>query len=160
MLVSNDLSPEPGVSAVDWRIERVAPERFACIDRFYRAQGHKVKCAPNETVFSLSIPLKGEMVETAAAVRLVLQSSGHFWLRNLLVAKTCRGQGMARRLMVELLAQIPPQGCYCYALPHLKAFYLSLGFELQPEHCPPDIKQKYEQYRARGRDWLLMGIKL
>lgn len=160
MLVNNDLPPALG-GVADWRVELVAPARFACIDRFYREQGHKVKCAPNETVFSLSIWLNSPALDTVvAAARLVPQLSGDFWLRNLLVAKDCRGQGMARRLMVELLAQIPPNGCYCYALPHLKAFYLSLGFELQPVHCPPDIKQKYEQYRARGRDWLLMGIKL
>ena len=72
-------------------------------------------------------------------------------------AKDQRGQGVATLLMQYLLPQIHPQGCYCFALPHLEQFYLRLGFSLQPKHCPADIQQKYEQYRARGRDWLLMG---
>ncbi len=133
-------------------------ERYALVDRFYRAQGYKVKTGADELVFvvysAIGSPLSTEMI---AAVRLVPQSSGHLWLRNLLVAKDQRGQGVATLLMQHILPLIHPRGCYCFALPHLEQFYGQLGFKVQPDHCPDDIRQKYQQYRTRGRDWLLMG---
>lgn len=131
------------------------PGRFALVDRFYREQGYKVKCAANERIFTQSISGEG----LVAAARLVPQTSGHFWLRNLLVKDIWRGKGLAKMLMRELLLDIAPQGCYCFALPHLKSFYEDLGFILDPDDCPADIASKFHTYRARGRDWLLMGRK-
>lgn len=130
----------------------VPVERYALIERFYRAQGYKVRIAQNECIYVVY-----NAAEIVAAVRLVPQISGHFWLRNLLVAKTWRAQGVATGLMQYLLAFMQGRGCYCFALPHLQLFYEQLGFGLQPPHCPNDIQQKYQQYRTRGRDWLLMG---
>lgn len=144
--------------AADYIFSHEAAARHALVDRFYRSQGYKVKIAASESVYAAyTTTSEGVPVEMVAALRLVPQTSGHFWLRNLLVAKDQRGQGVATLLMQHLLPQIHPQGCYCYALPHLEQFYLRLGFSLNPKHCPADIQQKYEQYRARGRDWLLMG---
>lgn len=131
------------------------PERFALVDRFYRSQGYKVKCAANERVYTQTA--EGEGV--VAAARLVPQQSCHYWLRNLLVKDTWRGMGLAKGLMSSLLPDIAPQGCYCFALPHLKAFYENLGFIHEPTDCPEDIVAKFQTYRARGRDWLLMGYK-
>jgi GNAT superfamily N-acetyltransferase len=134
------------------------PERYPLVDRFYRNQGYKVKTAANESIYVLySVSENGQVADIIAAARLIPQSSGHFWLRNLLVAKDRRGQGLASALMQQLLPFMNPLGCYCFALPHLEQFYQRLGFSLQPAHCPGDIQQKYQQYRARGRDWLLMG---
>ncbi|QEY13305.1 GNAT family N-acetyltransferase [Cellvibrio sp. KY-YJ-3] len=134
------------------------PERYAVVDRFYRAQGYKVKTAATESVYVIyGVGGTGGPTEIIAAARYVPQNSGHFWLRNLLVAKERRGQGLASALLQYSLPLIYPKGCYCFALPHLKGFYDRLGYELEPNHCPTDIQQKYQQYRARGRDWLLMG---
>lgn len=130
-----------------------SPERFALVDRFYRAQGYKVKCAEAERVYVIANEDGGFI----AAVRLVPQRSGHYWLRNLLVANDWRGQGIATRLMQELLLDVVPRGCYCFALPHLTDFYAALGFIQNPPHCPEDILCTYNTYRARGRDWVLMG---
>lgn len=136
----------------------VQPERFALVERFYRGQGYKIKCAHSELVFAITAQANEvEAGEFIAAVRLLPQPSGNYWLRNLLVAKDWRGQGIASQLMHFTLASIKAQGCYCFALRHLQDFYLKLGLDLQPAHCPADIQQKYDQYRARGRDWLLMG---
>lgn len=134
------------------------PERYPLVDRFYRAQGYKVKTAATESVYVIyDTAGAGDSMGIIAAARLVPQSSGHFWLRNLLVAKDRRGQGLASALLQYLLPLIHPKGCYCFALPHLEQFYDRLGYQLDPHHCPVDIQQKYQQYRARGRDWLLMG---
>lgn len=135
--------------------QQVEPARFALVDRFYRAQGYKVKCAASEHVYAIVHKDEGFI----ASVRLVPQSSGHYWLRNLLVASDKRGQGLATGLMRYLLPDLAPQGCYCFALRHLDGFYTALGFTHNPAHCPDDILATYNTYRARGRDWLLMGYR-
>lgn len=127
--------------------------RFALVDRFYRAQGYKVKCGANERIYAVASEDEGFI----AAARLVPQNSGHYWLRNLLVASNWRGQGIATGLMQELIPDLAPLGCYCFALPHLTHFYTALGFVHNPSHCPDDILRTYNTYRARGRDWVLMG---
>ena len=131
----------------------LTPEQFALADRFYRAQGYKLKCAVTERVYVLV----DEQADFIAAVRLLPQASGHFWLRNLLVVKAWRGRGLAKHILRSLLRDIAPQGCYFFALPHLTEFYLALDFTIDPEHCPDDILRLHQTYRARGRDWVLMG---
>lgn len=140
-------------SAELFQFQVIEPVRFALVDRFYRSQGYKVKCGVNERVYAFSAD-EGAFV---AAARLVPQSSGHYWLRNLLVDKSFRGQGLASELIHRFLPDISPLGCYCFALPHLENFYSRLGFTAQPEHCPEDIVRTYQTYRNRGRDWILMG---
>ena len=131
----------------------IEPTEHALIDRFYRAQGYKVKCGASERVYTITHASEGFI----GAARLVPQSSAHFWLRNLLVASDWRGQGIATHLMQKLLPDLQPQGCYCFALPHLTDFYTALGFVQEPAHCPEDILRTYTTYRTRGRDWVLMG---
>jgi GNAT superfamily N-acetyltransferase len=135
------------------RFQRVEAARFPLVDRFYRAQGYKVRCGSAEQVYALVDEANGII----AAARLVPQSSGHYWLRNLLVAPEWRGQGLATSLVHQFLPELNPLGCYCFALPHLVGFYAALNFTLAPSHCPEDIARTYHTYRARGRDWVLMG---
>ena len=139
----------------NYEIHQLTPERLALADRFYRSQGYKVKCAPNERVFALI----GTAGDWLGAVRLVAQSSGHYWLRNLLVAPEYRNRGLAGQLLMQSRRAIFPKGCYCFALPHLTDFYKRSGFELAPAHCPADIRAIYERYKSRGRDWVLMGYQ-
>ena len=138
---------EPGV------FQLIQPVRFALVDRFYREQGYKVKCGATERVYAIA----HEREQFIAATRLVPQSSGHYWLRNLLVASAWRGQGVATGLMQQLLPDLAPHSCYCFALPHLTGFYTALGFIQNPANCPEDIQRTYNTYRSRGRDWVLMG---
>ena len=143
----------PAATIESYKFQQVEPGRFALVDRFYRSHGYKVKCASTERVYSL-VDQSGGFI---AAGRLVPQSSGHYWLRNLLVASEHRGQGLATGLMHQLLPDLAPHGCYCFALPHLTNFYTALGFTQNPPHCPEDILRTYNTYRTRGRDWVLMG---
>lgn len=151
MSVTNSAHPAAADEALVFQC--IEPERFALIDRFYRAQGYKVKCAVSERIYAVVHDSKGFIATT----RLVPQTSGHYWLRNLLVANDWRGQGIATKLMQGLLPELAPSGCYCFALPHLTQFYAALGFIQNPSHCPEDILRTYNTYRARGRDWVLMG---
>lgn len=138
-----------------YTVQLLEPERLALVDRFYRDHGYKLRCATHERVFVLSSPA-GEWV---AAARLIPQVSGHYWLRNLLVAPALRGCGLASRLVREIKPAIFPLGCYCFALPHLTDFYSRLGFKTNPVHCPADIAALHARYRSRGRDWVLMGYQ-
>jgi GNAT superfamily N-acetyltransferase len=140
-------------SAGSLQLQLIEPERLALVDRFYRSNGYKVKCGASERVYAMAED------DFIAAARLVPQSSGDFWLRNLLVASDWRGRGVASRLMSELLPDLAPQGCYCFALPHLTDFYARLGFTQNPAHCPDDIARTWQTYRNRGRDWVLMGYR-
>lgn len=149
-------SMDAGIFQGAFRVE--SPEYYPVVDRFYRTQGYKVKTGVNESIYTIHNVLDQDLGGgIIAAARLVPQLAGHFWLRNLLVAKNYRGKGIASALMQQLLPFNGSQGCYCFALPHLENFYRRLGFTLRPEHCPEDIQTKYLRYRARGRDWLLMG---
>ena len=132
------------------RFDIQPPARFALVDRFYRSQGYRVRCVANERVYSLSIEKEGFV----AAVRLVPQESGVYWLRNLLVKDTLRRRGLAALLMRHVLADLTPQACCCFALPHLKNFYENLGFVAEPLDCPQDLAEKFHAYRPH--DWVLM----
>lgn len=138
-----------------YSFQSIEPARLPLVDRFYRDLGYKIKCAPHERVFVL-VNNTGDFI---AAARLVPQLSGHYWLRNLLVDPQWRGQGLATRLITECKPHIFPLGCYCFALPHLTELYRRLDFAVAPDHCPADILANYQKYRARGRDWVLMGYK-
>ena len=81
--------------------------RHALVDRFYRSQGYKVKIAASESVYAVyTATSQGLPVEMVAALRLVPQASGHFWLRNLLVAKDQRAGAVARVMMGLTLAML------------------------------------------------------
>lgn len=133
--------------------EQAAPLSVPLVDKFYQAQGYKIKCGRNERVFTLSHPEKGII----AAARLVPQGAD-YWLRNLLVARFWREKGLGKLLMQTLLPELYPGACYCFALKHVEEFYSKLDFQcLLPEDCNSQIAQRYQQYRSRGRDWVLMG---
>lgn len=154
-----DVSTAIHLPVLKYSCELIEPERLALVDRFYRDHGYKVKCARHEQVFVVSNLLdEPSSHQWLAAVRLVPQNSGHYWLRNLLVVPTHRGLGLASRLLHHLKLEIAPQGCYCFALPHLTELYERARFVKYPTHCPPDILAIYERYQSRGRDWVLMGV--
>lgn len=132
--------------------EQVALVKLPLVDKFYQSQDYNIKCGRNERVFTLSHPEKGII----AAARLVPQGTD-YWLRNLLVARPWRQKGLGKLLMQTLLPELQPGACYCFALTHVEAFYSRLGFHgVLPEACNSLIAQRYQQYRARGRDWVLM----
>lgn len=138
--------------------DRVSELRLPLVNRFYAQCNYLVKCGRLDWVYSLS--LGGNII---AAARLLPQPSSHFLLRNLCVAPELRNQGIARYLIRALLSELVSanKNCYCYALPHLQAFYLSLGFKhLTPEQVPPEIAEMHFRNCARKRGWILMGYDL
>jgi predicted GNAT family N-acyltransferase len=138
--------------------ELISELRLPLVNRFYSSCDYRVKCGRLDKVYSLSIG--GEMI---AAARLIVQKSGHFLLRNLCVSSILRNQGVGTHLLRNVLHDLKSAtgsvNCYCYALPHLKDFYLSLGFKhLLPEQVPEDIAEIHFRNCARKRGWILMGF--
>lgn len=146
-------SPRPSSAEKPLQFLQIEPAQWSRVEQFYRSHGYKIKCGAGERVYVMAHD------DLIAAARLVPQGSGHYWLRNLLVAGDWRRRGIASKLMRELLPDIAPHGCYCFALPHLVAFYTEVGFVQNPDHCPADIADTFHIYRRRGRDWILMGYR-
>jgi N-acetylglutamate synthase-like GNAT family acetyltransferase len=127
--------------------------RLPLVDRFYSSCSYRVKCGRLDRVYSLS--LDGKIV---AAVRLIAQGASHYLLRNLCVTTQLRNQGIARYLLRATLASLGNANCYCYALPHLQNFYLSLQFKyFTQEQVPAEISEMYIRHCTRKRGWILMG---
>lgn len=161
-LLSIELLPTELLSKEQLIFKQVDPAALPLVDKFYHSQGYKIKCGRNERVFTLSHPLHGHIVAARLLPQapMVLAEPNDYWLRNLLVVKSYRKQGLGNLFMQKLLSQLETGDCYCFALTHLEQFYLDLGFQhLQPEGCNASVAKRYLQYRARGRDWLLMGYR-
>lgn len=134
-------------------LERVSEIRLPLVNRFYASCNYRVKCGRFEHVFSLTL---GDRI--IAAARLIPQRAGHYLLRNLCVEPELRNKGVASYLLRNLMPFLKGANCYCYALPHLQQFYLSLQFQhFSPEDVPQDIAEMYLRHRERKRGWILMG---
>lgn len=119
----------------DYKLARVDELRLPLVNRFYSECKYNVKCGRDDLVYSLKIERK-----IVAAARLIPQASGSYLLRNLCVLPEYRNQGIAPYLVTHILKDLAPQPCYCYALPHLKNFYIALHFtELAVEQVPQEI---------------------
>jgi len=133
--------------------ELISELRLPLVNRFYSDCNYRVKCGRFERVHTLTIG--GKII---AAARLIPQRSAHFLLRNLCVEPSLRNKGVASFLLRATLQSLGAANCYCYALPHLQNFYLSLQFKhFSPEQVPGDIAEMYHRHRERKRGWVLMG---
>lgn len=146
------LAPVP-VDLQNCTFELISELRLPLVDRFYSRCNYRVKCGRLERVYSLSAG--GQII---AAARLISQGAGHYLLRNLCVESGLRNQGVASYLLRATFASLGEADCYCYALPHLQNFYLSLQFKhFIPEQVPADISEMYIRHCSRKRGWILMG---
>jgi len=135
-------------------VEQVAAIKMPLVDKFYQSQGYKIKCGRHERVFSLTHPSYG----IVGAARLVPQADD-YWLRNMLIASELRHHGLGTLFIKKILSELQPGNCYCFSTTHAEAFYTKLKFQhLTPEECNTLVAARYEQYRSRGRDWILMGF--
>jgi N-acetylglutamate synthase-like GNAT family acetyltransferase len=145
--------PYPVVDLTECKLELVDELRLPLVNRFYTSCNYRVKCGRFERVYSLV-----NRNNIIAAARLIPQRSGHFLLRNLCVDPLLRHRGIASHLLRLLMANLGSANCYCYALPHLQHFYVSLNFQyFTPEQVPQDIADMYIRHRERKRGWILMG---
>ncbi|MEX6504646.1 GNAT family N-acetyltransferase [Pseudomonas zhanjiangensis] len=106
--------------------------------KFYRAQHSPMRAHRHDRVW---VALQSEIV---AALCLRPVPPGH-WLTGLLVAPAYRRQGVACRLLEQVLAETEgPVWLFCD--PELDAFYQRLGFT-QCLELPPALAERLARYR-------------
>ena len=138
-------------------VEIVSEMRLPLVDRFYKECKYRVKCGRLDRVYTLNY--EARIIAAARLISLPLQqNSDYLLLRNLCVLPFMRHQGAAKHLLKSIVTQLHPISCYCFALPHLQDFYLSLNFRVLYSHeVPVELGAIYERDAARGRGWILMG---
>lgn len=143
------------LASSSWQACSVAAEQFPLLEAFYRSQGYKLRLGRLEQVWAVQ-----EQGQYVAAMRLLPQPDCSFWLRNMLVTKPLRGQGVGR-LLLNAASVAVAGNIYCFALPAVVEFYRRLGFVLLDATALPEaLAVRYNSYRARGRDWVLMGYSV
>lgn len=119
------------------------------VNKFYQAHKARGKATRHDQNWVL------KSTEIVAACRVQSVASSDF-LSTVLVDPKLRGRGLARQLLLAVLAQ-QYAPLYTFAYRHLAAFYAGLGFEvIQPEALPYALVDKYHIYVAQGRQILAM----
>ncbi|TMP24030.1 N-acetyltransferase [Pseudoalteromonas rubra] len=119
------------------------------VNKFYQAHKARGKATRQDQNWVL------KSTEIVAACRVQCVASSDF-LSTVLVDPKLRGRGLARQLLMAVLAsQHTP--LYTFAYRHLATFYAGLGFEeIEPERLPQALTEKYHTYVAQGRQILAM----
>jgi len=137
-----------------WICQELPPLKFPLVEAFYRVRKYKLKLGRQERLFVIQASSDNEIL---AAARLLPQADGSFLLRNMLVHKSMRGQGLGRSLINAIAQSLSPAGYYCFALRDAEGFYRNLGFAAPARaDCAHAIQQQYDKYQSRGRDWILL----
>lgn len=140
-------------------VELVSELRLPLVERFYKECKYQVKCGRRDRVYTLCY--ENKIIAAARLISLPQQkNSDYLLLRNLCVSPFARQQGVAKHLVKCIVTRLHPINCYCFALPHLQNFYLSLNFRcFHSQEVPEEIGVMYERDKARGRGWILMGYR-
>lgn len=98
----------------------LAQDLLPLADKFYRSHRSPMRAAKAATVWVAKHP------DIIAALSLTAVADGH-WLTGLFVAPQWRGQGVAGRLLEEVMkSQAGPVWLFCH--PDLSGFYQRAGF--------------------------------
>jgi GNAT superfamily N-acetyltransferase len=154
---------EPQIS---WAVSSIPYADRQILVQFYKNQREKIKVQKSDRCFLLKdtasdLPL--------AAVKFTALPDGSWLLRNMLVAKEYRRQGIGHALLKQLSPQMQQMsvsheslaGLYCFPWSELTGFYGQHGFrEASDETMSPktttvlsqEVISRYKAYRARGLD--------
>lgn len=110
------------------------------VDEFYRAHRSPMRIDRQAQVWVAQ--------HTAIVAALCLRPLAHgYWLSGLFVAPSQRGQGLARQLLEQALAQAnEPVWLFCH--PELHSFYASLGF-MSCTSLPTALAERLSRYRRK-----------
>lgn len=116
--------------------------------RFYHQQNEKIAAQDLQQVFFLQ---DDKAIVAALKVESIAQPNSWF-LRNVLVAKERRGEGLSKQLLSQTLKRLQYKPCFCLAYSHLQPLYSGLGFEPQDSDSAADIFQKrYRRYNKKAQ---------
>jgi N-acetylglutamate synthase-like GNAT family acetyltransferase len=121
------------------------------VKRFFRDHGFRAQ-APRDEHIVIAL----HHSKLVAALRL--SPVDEYWLlRSMCVAEADRGKGIGSALLAHCRPWLLQHKVFCFAYPHLQAFYQRGGFRpLQATTAPLPIAAKFEQYTERGKALLLM----
>ena len=81
-------------------------------------------------------------------------------LRGMRVLSEHRGTGVGKAILDLLVIEGRSRDCYCIPYRYLKQFYADKGFDkISPSEAPDFLHDRFEAYRARGLDVILMRKK-
>ena len=129
------------------KIERLEQIAIPLVNKFY--QVHNVRGRANKQDQVWVVRDKGII----AACR-IQNRAGSLFLSTLFVDADYRGQGIAQRLIEEILS-LQTQPIYTFAYCHLAQFYGALAFQVE-EMLPTDLASMFSAYKQQGRDILAM----
>ena len=85
------------------------------------------------------------------------KQEGVFVLRGIRVLKEHRRRGIGNALLDSLAREVGSSDCLCISYSHLRKLYENRGFcEIKPLEAPKFLRSRYNGYRARGLDVILM----
>jgi citrate lyase synthetase len=130
-------------------IEILNPIQLALVNKFYKANGARGKAKGNERVWVV----KQQQIIAAARIADI---SGCDFLTGVQVDKALTGNGIATRLIVELL-KCQQDRCFTFPYTHLSQWYERLGFvKVASIDLPKPLQMRFERYKGQGRDIVCM----
>ena len=126
--------------------------KYPLVNQFYKRVYKKGIAGKNEAVFILK---NNQEIICSAKLKSIEQC---LLLTGVACDEDYQHQGYASQLVKEILEK-QQQAIFCFPYPHLKDFYLRLGFSLLTvEQAPQVIGQRFLRY-TQHRELLLMVFK-
>lgn len=130
------------------------------IHEFYKKNNHKGRIQKGDTCAWLSS--NQSIVATLRLSPSFTSQGDYLLLRGLWVSKELRSQSLGSNLLKQVTRYLHENrmSCYCLAYPHLEAFYQANGFiTISDEEAPTALAQRFERYKSRGDNFIIMRLK-
>lgn len=129
------------------KIERLEQIAIPLANKFYQAHNVRGRANKQDQVWVVRD-------KTIIAACRLQNRAGSLFLSTLYVDTDYRGQGIAQRLIKEMLLQ-QTQPVYTFAYCHLEHFYSALAF-MRENKLPAELASLFSAYKLQGRDILAM----
>lgn len=134
-------------SKVQYDFQWLDDVQLPLVNKFYRAERQRGKGRGGDRCAVLRVQ-SGDIVATAC----IRHYQGDDLLVGVMVAASYRRQGLARRLVSEMLRH-QTRSLFTFSYCHLVHFYQDLGFEtITSEMLPTALAGRFHSYIEQGRD--------
>lgn len=128
------------------RIETLDPIKLPLVSRLYKAHYPSGKAKKNEQTI---VAYLDQQLVGVVRFRPIEQ---HQLLTGMLVVPEQRGKNIGHALLLHCQHANCDDNTYCFAYPHLEAFYQQHDFAtVEPSALPASLKQLFERYTASGK---------
>ena len=133
------------------RIETLDPIKLPLVSRLYKAYYPSGKAKKNETTI---VAYAGLQLIGVVRFRPIEQFQ---LLTGMLVTPELRGKQIGHQLLLHCQQTICNSNTYCFAYPHLEAFYQQHGFaSVEPSQLPGSLNQLFNRYTGSGKCLIAM----